>query len=78
MSEAAPVLNAKAAIARHVQWRITLQLAITLREPLSAGHTEQIRHYRRMRKYLSGDHWHEPPAPDHDGDPPRWPGGTSA
>lgn len=38
----------------------------------------QIRHYRRMRKYLSGDHWHEPPAPDHDGDPPRWPGGTSA
>jgi len=34
----------------------------------------QIRHYRRMRKYMKGGHWHEPPAIDDDSDPPRWPG----
>jgi len=34
----------------------------------------QIRRYRRMRKYLRGGHWHEPPALDDDSDPPRWPG----
>jgi hypothetical protein len=34
----------------------------------------QIRHYRRMRRYLRGGHWPEPPALDDESDPPRWPG----
>jgi hypothetical protein len=34
----------------------------------------QIRHYRRMRKYMKDGHWHESPAVDDDGRPPRWPG----
>ena len=34
----------------------------------------QIRHYRRMRKYMKDGHWHEPPSLDDDNGPPRWPG----
>jgi hypothetical protein len=41
------VLNAKGAIARHVQWKIALQTAIVLREALSASQLDQIRHHRR-------------------------------
>jgi hypothetical protein len=33
----------------------------------------QIRHYRRMRKYMKDGHWHEPPARDNDSGSPRWP-----
>jgi hypothetical protein len=34
----------------------------------------QIRHYRRMRKYVKDSHWHLPPAFDDDSRPPPWPG----
>jgi hypothetical protein len=34
----------------------------------------QIRHYRRVRKYMKSGHWLEPPDRDDDSDPPRWPG----
>jgi hypothetical protein len=47
MPDDAIILNARAAIARHMQWKMTLQLAITMQEPLAAAHMEQIRHYRR-------------------------------
>jgi hypothetical protein len=47
MSEETAILNAKGAIARHMQWRMTLQLAITLEEPLAPEHIQQIRTYRR-------------------------------
>ena len=47
MPPSVTVLNANDAIARHVQWKITLQLAITLKEPLSAEHVEQIRNHHR-------------------------------
>jgi hypothetical protein len=33
----------------------------------------QLRHYRRVRRYMDGGVWQEPPALD-DSDPPRWPG----
>jgi len=46
MPEVSTVLNAKAAIARHIQWKITLQFAITMQEPLSAEHVHQILNYR--------------------------------
>ena len=46
MPDRSLVLNAKAAIARHVQWKITLQLAITMQEQLSAEHLHQILKYR--------------------------------
>ncbi len=46
MSEETAILNAKGAIARHMQWRMTLQLAITLEEPLAPEHIQQIRTYR--------------------------------
>jgi hypothetical protein len=57
MSETAEVLNAKGAIARHVQWKITLQTSITLRESLSSIHLEQISHYRRcaIGRWLDSD-----------------------
>ena len=41
------VLTAKDAIRRHMQWKITIQLAITMREPLSADHVQQIENFRR-------------------------------
>jgi len=47
MPESTLVLSAKDAIQRHIQWRITLQLAIALQEPLSAGHLDQILHFRQ-------------------------------
>jgi hypothetical protein len=47
MSGSTSVLNAKGAIARHVQWRISLQFAIRMQEPLSEAQLDQIRHYRR-------------------------------
>jgi hypothetical protein len=43
MAEGSTVLTAKDAIARHVQWKITLQFAIAMREPLSEEHDRQIR-----------------------------------
>ena len=46
MPNSAAVLNAKSAIARHIQWKITLQLAITMQEPLSALHVREILHFR--------------------------------
>ena len=47
MPESSTVLNAKGAIARHIQWRIALQLAIRMRETLSEDQVDEIRHYRR-------------------------------
>ncbi len=47
MPDVSSVLNAKAAIARHIQWKITLQFAITMQEPLSADHVNQILHFRQ-------------------------------
>jgi methyl-accepting chemotaxis protein len=41
------VLDAKGAITRHVQWKITLQMAIAMREQLTPLQMEQIRHHRR-------------------------------
>lgn len=41
------ILNAKAAIARHMQWRMTLQFAIATREPLPPDQLDQIRHDER-------------------------------
>jgi len=46
MPDVSTVLNAKAAISRHIQWKITLQVAITLQEPLTAEQIHQIRHAR--------------------------------
>jgi methyl-accepting chemotaxis protein len=40
----APVLTARDAIAAHVRWKLALQLAIAMREPLSAGATYAILH----------------------------------
>ena len=34
----------------------------------------QIRHYRRMRRYMRDGHWYEPPARGDDSGPPPWPG----
>ena len=47
MPDVSTVLDARAAIARHIQWKITLQLAITLQEPLSVDHVNQILNFRR-------------------------------
>ncbi len=46
MPDVSTVLNAKAAIARHIQWKIALQLAITLQEPLTSDQMHQIQHSR--------------------------------
>jgi hypothetical protein len=40
----APIVTAKDAIAHHMRWRITLQLAVTMREPLSSRATSAIQH----------------------------------
>ena len=40
----APIVTAKDAIARHMQWKITLQLAIALSEPLSPNAIRAIEH----------------------------------
>jgi hypothetical protein len=39
-----PIVTAKDAIAHHMRWRITLQLAVTMREPLSPRATSAIQH----------------------------------
>ena len=39
-----PIVTAKDAIAHHMRWRITLQLAVAMREPLSPGATRAIQH----------------------------------
>ncbi len=39
-----PIVTAKDAIAHHMRWRIALQLAVTIREPLSPGATRAIQH----------------------------------
>ena len=46
MVDVSKVLNARAAISRHIQWKIALQLAITLQEPLTTEQIHQIRHAR--------------------------------
>lgn len=46
MPDVSTVLDAKSAIARHIQWKITLQLAITMQEQLSPHHVQQIRNFR--------------------------------
>ena len=46
MQDVSTVLNAKAAISRHIQWKIALQLAITLQEPLTVEQIHQIWHAR--------------------------------
>lgn len=40
----APIVSAKEAIASHMQWKITLQLAIALNEPLSPNAIRAIEH----------------------------------
>ena len=40
----APIVTAKDAISRHMQWKITLQLAIALNEPLSPNAIRAIQH----------------------------------
>lgn len=40
----APIVTAKDAISRHMQWKIALQLAIALREPLSPSAIRAIQH----------------------------------
>jgi hypothetical protein len=39
-----PIVTAKDAIGHHMRWRITLQLAVAMREPLSPGATRAIQH----------------------------------
>jgi methyl-accepting chemotaxis protein len=39
-----PIVTAKDAIAHHIRWRMALQLAVTLREPLSARDVRIIHH----------------------------------
>lgn len=46
MADVSTVLNAKAAISRHIQWKIALQLAITMQEALTAEQIHQIWHAR--------------------------------
>ena len=38
----APIITAKDAISRHMQWKITLQLAIALNEPLSPSAIQHL------------------------------------
>jgi hypothetical protein len=40
----APIITAKDAISRHMQWKIALQLAIALNEPLSPSAIRAIQH----------------------------------
>ncbi len=45
--EATQVLNAKEAIAKHVNWKIALQFAITMKEQLTPEQVSAIQHHRR-------------------------------
>jgi hypothetical protein len=47
MSFTANILTAKDAIARHMQWRIALQFAITIQEALSTDQFDEIQHDER-------------------------------
>ncbi len=40
------VMNAKEAIAKHMNWRITLQLAVTMEEQLTPEQVSAIHHHR--------------------------------
>ena len=53
-----PIVTAKDAIAHHMRWRITLQLAVTMREPLSPGATRAIEHQEEcsIGKWLVSRH----------------------
>ena len=47
MSFTANILTAKDAIARHMQWRIALEFAITIQEALPAEQRDEIQHDER-------------------------------
>ena len=53
-----PIVTAKDAIGHHMRWRITLQLAVTMREPLSPGATRAIQHLEEcsIGKWLVSRH----------------------
>jgi hypothetical protein len=53
-----PIVTAKDAIAHHMRWRITLQLAVTMHEPLSPGATRAIQHLEEcsIGKWLVSQH----------------------
>ena len=53
-----PIVTAKDAIAHHMRWRITLQLAVAMREPLSPGATRAIEHLEEcsIGKWLVSRH----------------------
>jgi hypothetical protein len=55
---AKPILNARDAIASHVRWKITLQLATRMREPLSDRATRSIEHPEQcsIGKWLASEH----------------------
>ncbi len=45
--QATQVLNAKEAIAKHVNWRLVLQFAITMEEQLAPEQVSAIQHHRQ-------------------------------
>jgi hypothetical protein len=53
-----PIVTAKDAIAHHMRWRIALQLAVTMREPLSPSATSAIQHLEEcsIGKWLVSQH----------------------
>ena len=53
-----PIVTAKDAIARHMQWKITLQLAIALNEPLSPNAIHAIEHSEQcpIGRWLASQH----------------------
>jgi hypothetical protein len=53
-----PIITAKEAVAHHMRWRITLQLAVAMREPLSPGATRAIEHLEEctIGKWLVSQH----------------------
>jgi hypothetical protein len=53
-----PIVTAKDAIAHHMRWRITLQLAVTMHEPLSPRATSAIEHLEEcsIGKWLVSQH----------------------
>jgi len=55
---AKPIVTARDAIASHVRWKITLQMAVRMGEPLSARATRSIEHPEEcsIRQWLLGKH----------------------
>jgi hypothetical protein len=53
-----PITTAKDAVAHHMRWRITLQLAVTMREPLGPHATSAIEHLEEcsIGKWLISRH----------------------